>query len=44
MRQAFAIVQDKFPVFEAQITELGLANVAILMWNYHSVNGMRKNY
>ena len=27
MRQAFAIVQDKFSVFEAQVTELGLAKV-----------------
>lgn len=27
MRQAFAVVQDKFSVFEAQVTELGLAKV-----------------
>lgn len=27
MQQAFAMVQDKFSVFEAQITELGLAKV-----------------
>ena len=27
MQQAFAVVQDKFSVFEAQITELGLAKV-----------------
>lgn len=27
MRQAFAVAQDKFIVFEAQVTELGLAKV-----------------
>ncbi|MDE6908928.1 MAG: 2'-5' RNA ligase family protein [Lachnospiraceae bacterium] len=27
MRQAFSVVQDRFSVFEAQVTELGLAKV-----------------
>ncbi|RAZ16572.1 hypothetical protein DK853_51875, partial [Klebsiella oxytoca] len=27
MRMAFSVVQDRFSVFEAQVTELGLAKV-----------------